>query len=996
MSNEVWTYATSTTVTMSGDYSAVYAANMKVRIDQITGSTTVKYFLITNVTYANSTTTLTLDGGSKYTLTSDEITAHYVSDWHTPGGGFPLSDPTYASSSHAHAGSDITSGTLDGDRLPAISTTKKGGVPAAPSPSGKFLKDDGTWATTPDTGVTDHGALTGLSDDDHTQYVKHALSTAASDFLVGSGSNTFIKKTLAETKTVLGLGTAAYTASTDYAVAAKGVTGGDAHDHNGGDGAQIAHANLSGLTNDDHTQYIKHSLSTAASDFLLGSGSNTFVKKTLAETKTALGLGSAAYTASTAYVTHALATAANDFLVASGSGAFVKKTLAETQTVLGLGSAAYTASTAYAVAAKGVTNGDTHDHSGGDGAQIDHGGLGGLSDNDHTQYTLKATLTEKGDIYYASAASTPAALAHGNAGDILQSGGHDGVPSWLAQSTFAVAAKGVTNGDSHDHNGGDGAQIDHGGLGGLSDDDHPQYIKHSLALAANDFLVASGVGVFAKQSLADVKTTLGLGTAAYTASTDYAVAAKGVTGGDSHDHNGGDGAQISHANLSGLSNDDHTQYIKHSLATAASDFLVASGAGVFIKKTLAETKTVLGLGSAAYTASTAYVTHALATAANDFLVASGSGAFVKKTLAETKTVLGLGTAAYTASTDYAVAAKGVTNGDSHDHNGGDGAQIAHANLSGLTNDDHTQYIKHALATAANDFLVASASGTFVKKTLAETKTVLGLGTAAYTAATDYAVAAKGVTNGDTHDHNGGDGAQIDHGGLAGISDDDHTQYPLLAGRSGGQTINGDTAASGNLHISSTANATKGSVMFGDDLEIHDGTGFLTIDSNPMARLSINGDTLERSKILVQSTGVTTANPSIELGSVRMPGYIEMVDGLLIKYLISSAKATFNNISTSGTTAFSFQSGGTDRFVVQTNGKVGINVSSPSVGLELPNTSSTGDIKCYTITTQAATGREPITVSSTTKVNNLNVSYLEGKTSSDFATASHDHDGWVVC
>jgi hypothetical protein len=39
--------------------------------------------------------------------------------------------------------------------------------------------------------------------------------------------------------------------------------------------------------------------------------------------------------------------------------------------------------------------------------------------------------------------------------------------------------------------------------------------------------------------------------------------------------------------------------IKHSLATAVNDFLIASGAGAYAKKTLAETKTILGLGSAA-------------------------------------------------------------------------------------------------------------------------------------------------------------------------------------------------------------------------------------------------------------------------------------------------------------------------------------------------------------------------------------------------------------
>lgn len=42
----------------------------------------------------------------------------------------------------------LTSGTLDGDRLPEFSTTKKAGVPATGTPSGKFLRDDGTWVAT--------------------------------------------------------------------------------------------------------------------------------------------------------------------------------------------------------------------------------------------------------------------------------------------------------------------------------------------------------------------------------------------------------------------------------------------------------------------------------------------------------------------------------------------------------------------------------------------------------------------------------------------------------------------------------------------------------------------------------------------------------------------------------------------------------------------------------------------------------------------------------
>ena len=49
----------------------------------------------------------------------------------------------------------------------------------------------------------------------------------------------------------------------------------------------------------------------------------------------------------------------------------------------------------------------------------------------------------------------------------------------------------------------------------------------------------------------------------------------------------------------------------------------------------------------------------------------------------------------------------------------------HNSLANLTTGDvHTQYVKHALATAANDFLVASGSGVYVKNTLAQVRTLI--------------------------------------------------------------------------------------------------------------------------------------------------------------------------------------------------------------------------------------------------------------------------------
>lgn len=59
-----------------------------------------------------------------------------------------------------------------------------------------------------------------------------------------------------------------------------------------------------------------------------------------------------------------------------------------------------------------------------------------------------------------------------------------------------------------------------------------------------------------------------------------------------------------------------------------------------------------------------------------------------------------------------------------------------------------------------------------------------------------------------------DDADIDHGSTGGLTDDDHAQYALLVGRSGGQTIKGGTASGDDMTLMSTAHATKGNIFFG--------------------------------------------------------------------------------------------------------------------------------------------------------------------------------------
>lgn len=73
----------------------------------------------------------------------------------------------------------------------------------------------------------------------------------------------------------------------------------------------------------------------------------------------------------------------------------------------------------------------------------------------------------------------------------------------------------------------------------------------------------------------------------------------------------------------------------------------------------------------------------------------------------------------------------------------------------------------------------------------------------------FALEANGVTNGDSHNHAGGDGGQIAHSGLSGLtSGDPHSQYLLLAGRSG-QTVTGDLGLTADLVPTTDSNSDLG-------------------------------------------------------------------------------------------------------------------------------------------------------------------------------------------
>jgi hypothetical protein len=89
--SETWTYASadspSFTFTISGDKTGKYSPGMRAKLTQ----TTDKYFIITKVFYSSPDTTVTVYGGTDYTLANASITNPYFSTAKAPQ-GFPL-DP---------------------------------------------------------------------------------------------------------------------------------------------------------------------------------------------------------------------------------------------------------------------------------------------------------------------------------------------------------------------------------------------------------------------------------------------------------------------------------------------------------------------------------------------------------------------------------------------------------------------------------------------------------------------------------------------------------------------------------------------------------------------------------------------------------------------------------------------------------------------------------------------------------------------------------------
>ena len=227
--------------------------------------------------------------------------------------------------------------------------------------------------------------------------------------------------------------------------------------------------------------------------------------------------------------------------------------------------------------------------------------------------------------------------------------------------------------------------------------------------------------------------------------------------------------RLDHGILAGLGDDDHSQYVKHSILTTTGDIFIASSNGVAGR---------LAVGSA-----------------NQVIGVSGGLPF------------------WTAQ-----------------------SYLDHGAIGGLGDDDHTQYALDSEVQSV-DFLVGTASGYLSGEIIVGTTPGGELGNTWASPTVDA------THSGSAHhalSHALASHTALDHDVLAGLGDDDHSIYALLAGRGTGQTLIGGVNAGNDLTLQSTAHATRGIIFTPDNMTIAGGTLLLGVHDDVRGLLTLAG------------------------------------------------------------------------------------------------------------------------------------------------------------
>ena len=130
----------------------------------------------------------------------------------------------------------------------------------------------------------------------------------------------------------------------------------------------------------------------------------------------------------------------------------------------------------------------------------------------------------------------------------------------------------------------------------------------------------------------------------------------------------------------------------------------------------------------------------------------------------------------------------------------------------------------------------------------------------------------------------------DHGALGGLTDDDHTQYLLLAGRAPSQTIAGTISSTGAWTVSSAGSLKKDEGANGTTALARFPMGELAINANAAATVITTGDTWTRFDAATTLTTDSYLFDEPQNGRLRYTGTVTKMFHIACTLSVTSAGA----------------------------------------------------------------------------------------------------------